>query len=150
MRLEAGAAGCAILDHAADDPPEDVAAALVALARDGDRVAAGGRRGPRGRRRARASMRLAAELDALYRSLTPKRRPRPRSADPLGGRDWILVDLHMHTGWSHDCSIDPRELIDHAEAIGLGGIAVTDHNVFGGAQEAVGDRAGPTADRDPR
>ncbi len=43
----------------------------------------------------------------------------------------------MHTSWSHDCMIDPEELLDHAEAIGLGAIAVTDHNVFGGALEAV-------------
>ena len=43
----------------------------------------------------------------------------------------------MHTSWSHDCTIDPEELLDHAEAIGLGAIAVTDHNVFGGALEAV-------------
>ena len=43
----------------------------------------------------------------------------------------------MHTNWSHDCSIDVDELIDHAEAEGLGAIAVTDHNVFGGALEAV-------------
>ncbi len=43
----------------------------------------------------------------------------------------------MHTSWSHDCAVEPAELLDHAEAIGLGAIAVTDHNVFGGAQEAV-------------
>ena len=43
----------------------------------------------------------------------------------------------MHTSWSHDCSIDVDELLDHAEAEGLGAIAVTDHNVFGGALEAV-------------
>ena len=43
----------------------------------------------------------------------------------------------MHTDWSHDCTIPAEELVDHAEAIGLGGIAVTDHNVFGGALEAV-------------
>src|SRR5947199_320224 len=43
----------------------------------------------------------------------------------------------MHTSWSHDCSTDPAELVDHAEAEGLGAIAVTDHNVFGGALEAV-------------
>ena len=30
-----------------------------------------------------------------------------------------------------------RELLDHAEAMGLGAIAITDHNVFTGAQEAV-------------
>ena len=43
----------------------------------------------------------------------------------------------MHTSWSHDCSIPPVQLLDHAEEIGLGGIAVTDHNVFGGALEAA-------------
>jgi hypothetical protein len=43
----------------------------------------------------------------------------------------------MHTSWSHDCSIDAAELVDHAEAEGLGAIAVTDHNVFGGAREAA-------------
>jgi hypothetical protein len=43
----------------------------------------------------------------------------------------------MHTNWSHDCSIDPAELVDHAESEGLGAIAVTDHNVFGGALETV-------------
>ena len=43
----------------------------------------------------------------------------------------------MHTSWSHDCSIAVEELLDHAEAEGLGAIAVTDHNVFGGALEVV-------------
>jgi predicted metal-dependent phosphoesterase TrpH len=43
----------------------------------------------------------------------------------------------MHTSWSHDCSTDAGELVDHAESEGLGAIAVTDHNVFGGALEAV-------------
>ena len=43
----------------------------------------------------------------------------------------------MHTSWSFDCTIDPAELVDHAEAEGLGAIAVTDHNVFGGALETV-------------
>jgi predicted metal-dependent phosphoesterase TrpH len=43
----------------------------------------------------------------------------------------------MHTAWSHDCAIEVSELVDYAEAIGLGAIAITDHNVFGGALEAV-------------
>ena len=55
----------------------------------------------------------------------------------MADRPWILADLHMHTHWSHDCSIEVDELLDHAEAEGLGAIAVTDHNVFGGALEAV-------------
>ena len=81
---------------------------------------------------------VATELDALYSRLTRKRRARVATAfDVLADREWIVVDLHMHTDWSHDCSIAASDLIDHAEQIGLGGIAVTDHNVFGGALEAV-------------
>ena len=81
---------------------------------------------------------LADELDAVYSRLARKRRARPeRDVDPMADRDWIAIDLHMHTDWSHDCSIPAEDLVDHAEAIGLGGIAVTDHNVFGGALEAV-------------
>jgi hypothetical protein len=84
---------------------------------------------------------VAATLDTLYSTL----RARPRTTistsssdgDPLSGRDWIALDLHLHTEWSHDCSIPPSELLDHAERIGLGGIAVTDHNAFGGALEAA-------------
>jgi predicted metal-dependent phosphoesterase TrpH len=84
---------------------------------------------------------VADKLDAVYSSL--RARPRPRSdtaradADPLTGRDWITVDLHLHTEWSHDCSIPPEELLDHAQQIGLGGLAVTDHNAFGGALETA-------------
>ena len=81
---------------------------------------------------------VAGELDAVYSRLAGKRRaPRPEPEDPLAGRDWITIDLHLHTDWSHDCSIPAEDLLDHAETIGLGGIAVTDHNVFGGALEAV-------------
>ena len=72
----------------------------------------------------------------MYSSLQPRRRAR-HSIDPLDDRPWIVADLHMHTSWSHDCSIDAAELVDHAEAEGLGAIAVTDHNVFGGALEAA-------------
>jgi predicted metal-dependent phosphoesterase TrpH len=78
---------------------------------------------------------VARELDGLYRSLTERRQAPHRSDDPLADRPWVLCDLHMHTSWSHDCAVDPADLIMHAEAIGLGAIAVTDHNVFGGALE---------------
>ena len=43
----------------------------------------------------------------------------------------------MHTGWSHDCAVDPADLIMYAEALGLGAIAVTDHNALGGALETA-------------
>ncbi len=86
---------------------------------------------------------LADELDAVYSRLARKRRARPeQDVDPMADRDWIAIDLHMHTDWSHDCSIPAEDLVDHAEAIGLGGIAVTDHNVFGGALEAAEHASG--------
>ncbi|MFY9578709.1 MAG: PHP-associated domain-containing protein, partial [Gaiellaceae bacterium] len=76
-------------------------------------------------------------LDGLYRSLAGRRRP-SRQADPLArDRDWILCDLHMHTSWSHDCTVDPADLVMYAAALGLGAIAVTDHNALGGAQETA-------------
>src|ERR671937_443351 len=79
---------------------------------------------------------LARDLDEVYRSLTADAmRPRPTRA--LDDRDWLLADLHLHTAWSHDCGIPTADLLDHAEAEGLGAIAITDHNVFGGALEAV-------------
>ena len=138
--LEAAAAGCAV----ASPPglaaqPELGAAALLRLAEHHElRV----RLGTEARAAAEAESfpRVAAELDELYRGLAERRRPprrRSTSADPLAGRDWLVADLHMHTTWSHDCSIEVPELLDHAEDEGLGAIAVTDHNVFGGALEAV-------------
>jgi predicted metal-dependent phosphoesterase TrpH len=80
---------------------------------------------------------VAATLDRLYAGLARRRRRRSLPEDPLSDREWIACDLHMHTHWSHDCSITVPDLLDHAEAIGLGAIAVTDHNVFGGAREAT-------------
>jgi predicted metal-dependent phosphoesterase TrpH len=76
-------------------------------------------------------------LDELYGGLSGRRRARSKARDPLSNRPWIVCDLHMHTLWSHDCLVEPVELLDHAEEEGLGAIAVTDHNAFGGALEAV-------------
>jgi predicted metal-dependent phosphoesterase TrpH/glycosyltransferase involved in cell wall biosynthesis len=137
--LEAAAAGCAVASPpGVADQPELAAAALARLAEDD---ALREREGTRGRAEAELQSfpRVAAELDELYRSLAARRRPRRRSSetDPIAGRDWIVVDLHMHTTWSNDCSIEVPELLDHAEAEGLGAIAVTDHNAFGGALEAL-------------
>jgi predicted metal-dependent phosphoesterase TrpH len=79
---------------------------------------------------------LADRVEEVYGRLASRRRG-PTTRPPLEERDWIVADLHLHTDWSHDCSIDVDDLLDHAEAQGLGAIAVTDHNVFGGALEAV-------------
>ena len=80
---------------------------------------------------------VAGRLDQLYRRLAGRRREIHVDADPLSDRKWIAVDLHTHTSWSHDCSVPATDLLDVAEEIGLGAIAVTEHNVFGGAQEAA-------------
>jgi len=140
LRLEAEASGCAIADPPGlGDQPELAAAAVSRLAED---HALRDRLGAEARTRAeRQSFAAVAEtLERVYASVAGRRerarRPAP-DGDPLAGRDWIVVDLHMHTRWSHDCSIEPRSLIEHAEAEGLGAIAVTDHNVFGGALETV-------------
>ena len=80
---------------------------------------------------------LADDVEAVYERLASRRRSRAATDSAHREDDWILADLHMHTSWSHDCSIEVDELLDHAEAEGLGAIAVTDHNVFGGALDAV-------------
>ena len=141
VRLEAQASGAALAAPAGvRKQPELAAAAVARLAEDRDareKVAARGRADAE-----RESFgAVAGELDRLYRGLAERRRPSTAPADPLADREWIVCDLHMHTSWSHDCSIEPQELVDYAEAIGLGAIAVTDHNVFGGALEAVEARA---------
>jgi predicted metal-dependent phosphoesterase TrpH len=136
LRLEADASGAPSADPpGVETQPELAAAAVARLAEKAElreRLGAEARAGAE--RQSYAA--VAAELDTLYRSLARRRRPR-RSGDPLAGRPWITCDLHMHTSWSHDCSIQVEELLDHAEAIGLGAIAVTDHNRLGGAQQAV-------------
>jgi hypothetical protein len=137
LLLEAAAAGAALADPPGVlDQPELAAAAIARLADDEDLRR---RRGEEARATAerQSFAAVAAELDAIYGSLRGRRRARRRDTGPLADRPWILADLHMHTSWSHDCSIEVDELLDHAEAEGLGAIAITDHNVFGGAAEAV-------------
>ena len=137
LALEADAAGAAAATPPhREEQPELVGAAVARLA---ENAAARARESEKSRRRAEENSfaAVAAELDGLYRGLARRRRNTRRDGDPLASRPWILCDLHMHTEWSHDCSIAVPVLLDHAEAIGLGAIAVTDHNRFGGAQEAV-------------
>jgi predicted metal-dependent phosphoesterase TrpH len=138
VKLEAQAAGAALADPPGlGEQPELGAAALARLAENDElreRVAAEGLTLAAGQDFAD----VAAEHDELYRSLGRRRHSRSaETLDLLADRDWILCDLHLHTGWSHDCTIETADLLDHAEAIGLGAIAITDHNVFGGALEAV-------------
>ena len=135
VSLEAAAGGAAVVSPpGVREQPELAAAAILRLAEDeGHRR----REGERARAAAEGQSFAAAaqELDEIYRRLASRRR-KQRAPEPLADRDWIVADLHMHTSWSHDCQIPVEDLLDHAEAEGLGAIAVTDHNVFGGAQEA--------------
>ena len=137
LRLEAAAAGAALADPPGVlDQPELAAAAVQRLVEDEPLRERKGREA-RTAVEAQSFAQVARELDAMYSGLGGRKRPRRRGAAPLEDRPWILADLHMHTSWSHDCSIEVDDLLDHAEAEGLGAIAVTDHNVFGGAREAV-------------
>lgn len=140
LRLEAEACACAIADPPGlADQPELAGAAVSRLVEDRalrERLGAEARAGAE----QQSFATVAETLERIYTAVAGRRERvrRPDSkGDPLAGRDWIVADLHMHTRWSHDCSIEPQALIDHAEAEGLGAIAVTDHNVFGGALETL-------------
>jgi predicted metal-dependent phosphoesterase TrpH/glycosyltransferase involved in cell wall biosynthesis len=136
VSLEAAAAGAAIVSPPeVREQPELAAAEVMRLAEDETYRR---RRAARAREEAEGQSfaAVARNLDEVYRGLTGRRR-RERVADPLAGRDLVVADLHLHTSWSHDCQIPVADLLDQAEAQGLGAIAVTDHNVFGGALEAI-------------
>jgi predicted metal-dependent phosphoesterase TrpH/glycosyltransferase involved in cell wall biosynthesis len=135
VSLEAAAAGAAIAapPHV-HEQPQLAGASAARLAEDDELREREGREN-RARAETQSFDRVAAAHDELYLSLAPK-RARRSADDPLADRDWIVCDLHMHTSWSHDCAMEVPELLAHAESEGLGAIAITDHNVFGGAEEA--------------
>jgi len=138
FRAEAAAAGVPLVDPAgASEQPELVGAALGRLAADPDwrrQQAAEARESSE----AESAEVLGNELETLYESVLGRRRKLVRPpAEPLADRPFILADLHMHTDHSHDCAVPVADLLDYADAQGLGAIAITDHNVFAGAEEAV-------------
>ena len=142
VSLEAAAAGAAIASPpGVEEQPELAAAALARFAENEplrEQLSGEARRSVEGKSFAD----VAAELEYLYEGLGRRRRGTSlqtvaKSDEPLADREWILADLHLHTSWSADCSVEVEDVLDHAEARGLGAIAVTDHNVFGGALEAV-------------
>ena len=53
----------------------------------------------------------------------------------------IEVDLHMHTDHSNDCATPVDVLLATARDVGLGAIAVTDHNEISGAHDAAAKAA---------
>ena len=100
-------------------------------------IAYGARAGARGEAERQTFTDVAHELEEIYQDVRTRKRSARRDTEPLGDRNWIVVDLHMHTSASHDCRVAPELLLEHALAEGLGAIAITDHNVFSGAQEVV-------------
>jgi hypothetical protein len=137
LALEAQAAGVPLLDPpGSDSQPELVAAAMARLAENPDwrvKLSEQAREATKGE----SVSALGDELEAIYGSVMGRRRRAPARTDPLSDRPLVLCDLHMHTEHSHDCAVPVGALLDYAEAQGLGAIAITDHNVFSGALEAV-------------
>jgi len=137
-RAEAAAAGVPSVDPPGSlEQPELLGAAMARLAEDADwrgRQAEAARRGSEAESFATLAKRLEREV---YRPVVARRRRPAEALDPLADRPLVLCDLHMHTEWSYDCSVPTLDLLDYAEAQGLGAIAITDHNVFEGAREAV-------------
>ena len=83
--------------------------------------------------------RVADEYEALYERIAARRHDengRPQLRRRLAERDFVHVDLHMHTDHSPDCATPVDTLLDTAKRVGLGAIAITDHNEISGALEA--------------
>jgi glycosyltransferase involved in cell wall biosynthesis len=83
--------------------------------------------------------RVADDYEALYERIAARRHDadgRPQLRKRLGSRDFVHVDLHMHTDHSPDCATPVDTLLDTAKRVGLGAIAITDHNEISGALEA--------------
>jgi predicted metal-dependent phosphoesterase TrpH/glycosyltransferase involved in cell wall biosynthesis len=99
-----------------------------------------------GAKNARESLSWSDTADAveeLYRRVAGRRHDpegKPDVRKRLTSREFVHVDLHMHTDHSPDCATPVDVLISSAERAGLGAIAVTDHNEISGALEAR-DRA---------
>jgi predicted metal-dependent phosphoesterase TrpH len=136
LLAEAQTAGAAIADPPGRAAQPELAAAETARLIDDEGFRARRAETSLAASESQTAEELADRVEQIYERLASRRRANA-ARPPVEERDWIVADLHLHTSWSHDCSIDVDELLDHAEAQGLGAIAVTDHNVFGGALEAA-------------
>jgi predicted metal-dependent phosphoesterase TrpH/glycosyltransferase involved in cell wall biosynthesis len=94
-------------------------------------------------RGARGSVRdwaaVADQVEAVYERVAARRHdPRgdPELRRRIAQRREINVDLHMHTDHSPDCATPVETLLATASEVGLGAIAITDHNEISGALAA--------------
>jgi glycosyltransferase involved in cell wall biosynthesis len=82
---------------------------------------------------------VADDLEDVYARIAGRRhddRGDPALRARIESRALIDVDLHMHTDHSGDCATPVEVLLQTAKTLGLGAIAVTDHNEVSGALEA--------------
>jgi len=86
--------------------------------------------------------RVADDYEELYERIASRRHDSgaPQLRRRLAEREFVHVDLHMHTDHSPDCATPVDTLLATAKSVGLGAIAITDHNEISGALEAR-DRA---------
>ena len=83
--------------------------------------------------------RVADEFEELYERIAARRHDSNGATQlrkKLTEKNFIHVDLHMHTDHSPDCATPVDTLLDTAKKVGLGAIAITDHNEISGALEA--------------
>jgi len=82
---------------------------------------------------------VADQVEEIYRRVVARRHdPRgdPEARRRVVRRREIHVDLHMHTDHSPDCATPAETLLATARDVGLGAIAITDHNEISGALAA--------------
>src|SRR4051794_15928358 len=83
--------------------------------------------------------RVADQVEEIYRGLAALRHapdPGPEVRARMARNRMIDVDLHMHTDHSSDCATPVDVLLATAREVGLGAIAVADHNEISGALDA--------------
>jgi predicted metal-dependent phosphoesterase TrpH/glycosyltransferase involved in cell wall biosynthesis len=83
--------------------------------------------------------RTVDELEEIYARAAARRHDptgKPNVRKRLAERDFVHVDLHMHTDHSSDCATPAATLLEAARTAGLDVIAITDHNEVSGAHEA--------------
>jgi predicted metal-dependent phosphoesterase TrpH/glycosyltransferase involved in cell wall biosynthesis len=88
--------------------------------------------------------RVADDVEAIYSRLAALRHhpdPKPEVRARVARNKLIEVDLHMHTDHSSDCATPVEVLLATARDVGLGAIAVTDHNEISGALDAAAKAA---------
>ena len=118
---------------------EVLAEQLTRIVRDGDLRAQLVERGTQAAHK-RSWGHVADQVEAIYERLAALRHdpdPRPEVRARVKRNPLIEVDLHMHTDHSSDCATPVDVLLATAKSIGLGAIAVTDHNEISGALDAA-------------